>query len=275
MSEIENQIEKVPFWGTDPNILFKQFDFFPVKSMTYEEKLNAITRGVAVLGAVSFVLTLSLRIIVITFITILAIFAVYNYGDREGMEDLTGKDEEFVEDNPISSKFLGAIGNQDASGDSGTKYKKLEGTPTPVVFQKQNPADIVLQDRNIAKIGVFGEPVSSNPFGNFLVSDYVNNPHKKPAPPAFNVDVNQRILTEAKKLVADLNPGQPDISDKLFKDLGEQYVFEQSLRQFTSNPSTTLVNDQTGFADFCYGSMTSCKEGNLFACARNLPRHVS
>jgi hypothetical protein len=271
----DSTIEQVPFWGTDPNILFKHFDFFPVKSMTYEEKLNAITRGVAVLGAVSFVLTLSLRIIVITFITILAIFAVYNYGDREGMKDLTGKDEEFVEDNPISSKFLGAIGNQDASGDSGTKYKKLEGTPTPVVFQKQNPADIVLQDRNIAKGGVFGEPVSSNPFGNFLVSDYVNNPHKKPAPPAFNVDVNQRILTEAKKLVADLNPGQPDISDKLFKDLGEQYVFEQSLRQFTSNPSTTLVNDQTGFADFCYGSMTSCKEGNLFACARNLPRHVS
>jgi len=261
----DSTIENVPFWGTDPNILFKHFDFFPVKSMTYEEKLNAITRGVAVLGAISFVLTLSLRIIVITFVTILAIFAVYNYGDREGYEAQNMA-------NPLSSVLLG---EQSDSGQPATGYKKLDAPKVAVEFQKQNPADLVLQERNIAKGGVFGEPVSSNPFGNFLVSDYVNNPNKKPAPPAFNVDVNQRILTEAKKLVSDLNPGQPDISDKLFKDLGEQYVFEQSLRQFTSNPSTTLVNDQTGFADFCYGSMTSCKEGNLFACARNLPRHVS
>ena len=274
MSEIENQIEKVPFWGTDPNILFKQFDFFPVKSMTYEEKLNAITRGIVVLGAVSFAFTLSLRIIAITFVTVLAIFAVYNYGEREGYSAQSAYEviEEAV---PLSDRFLGAIGKQDASGDSVPVYKKLDKPSTQTDFQKQNPADLVLQDRNISKTGVFGEPESSNPFGNFLVSDYMNNPHKKPAPPAFNVDVNKRILTEAKKLVSDLNPGQPDISDKLFKDLGEQYVFEQSLRQFTSNPSTTMVNDQTGFADFCYGSMTSCKEGNLFSCARNLPRHVS
>ena len=274
MSESENESVKVPFWGTDPNILFKQFDFFPVKSMTYEEKLNAITRGVAVLGAVSFAFTLSLRIIVITFVTILAIFAVYNYGEREGYESQSAY-EVVATANPLSDVLLGAIGKQDASGDVAPTYKKLEQAQGQVEFQKQNPADLVLQERNIVKGGTFGEPVSSNPFGNFLVSDYVNNPHKKPAPPAFNVDVNARILTEAKKLVSDLNPGQPDISDKLFKDLGEQYVFEQSLRQFTSNPSTTLVNDQTGFADFCYGSMTSCKEGNLFACARNMPRHVS
>ena len=75
--------------------------------------------------------------------------------------------------------------------------------------------------------------------------------------------------------MSELNPDQPDISDKLFRDLGEQYVFEQSLRQFTSNPSTTIPNDQAGFAEFAYGSMVSCKEGNLFACARNLPKYTN
>ena len=59
------------------------------------------------------------------------------------------------------------------------------------------------------------------------------------------------------------------------KDLGEQFVFEQSLRPFHSNPSTTIPNDQQGFAEFCYGSMVSCKEGNMFACARNLARHTN
>ena len=80
---------------------------------------------------------------------------------------------------------------------------------------------------------------------------------------------------EAKQLVVKSNPNQPDIADKLFKDLGEQYVFEQSLRPFHSNPSTTIPNDQQAFAEFCYGSMVSCKEGNPFACARNLTRHTN
>ena len=140
----------------------------------------------------------------------------------------------------------------------------------------ENPADQVLKDASILRdVNVFDTPDSSNPFGNVLVTDYKYNPNKKPAPPAFNEKVNEKILDKAMKLVKELNPDQPDISDKLFKDLGEQYVFEQSLRQFTSNPSTTIVNDQTGFADFCYGSMTSCKEGNLFSCARNLPRYTN
>ena len=140
----------------------------------------------------------------------------------------------------------------------------------------ENPADVVLQSASVLRdVNVFEPPDSSNPFGNALVTDYEYNPNKKPAPPAFNESVSEKILDKAKTLVKELNPDQPDISDKLFKDLGEQYVFEQSLRQFTSNPSTTIVNDQTGFADFCYGSMTSCKEGNLFSCARNLPRHTN
>ena len=80
-------------------------------------------------------------------------------------------------------------------------------------------------------------------------------------------------LENAKKLVVEANPDQPDIADKLFKDLGEQYTFEQSLRPFHSNPSTTVPNDQKAFSEFCYGSMVSCKEGNPFACSRNMPRY--
>ena len=68
---------------------------------------------------------------------------------------------------------------------------------------------------------------------------------------------------------------QIDQFHKLFKDAGSELMFEQSLRPFNSNPSTTIPNDQAGFAEFCYGSMISCKEGNQFACARNLARHTN
>ena len=107
------------------------------------------------------------------------------------------------------------------------------------------------------------------------MTDYEDNPQKKPAPASFNVNVNEEILAKAKQTVAELNPGQPDLADKLFHDLGEQLVFEQSMRNFYSNPATTIPNDQTSFAEFCYGSMVSCKEGNKFACARNLGRYTN
>jgi hypothetical protein len=209
-------------------------ELFPVESMTFEQKLNAITRGVVLLSIIALILSRDIRFLIVMIFTILAIYLFYA---RE--IDRTKK--------------------------------------VPVAEQFENPADLILKQASpeLSKDNVFDEPDSSNPFGNALVTDYEYNPKKKPAPPAFNEGVNEKILKQAKTLVQELNPDQPNISDKLFRDLGEQYVFEQSLRQFTSNPSTTIVNDQTGFADFCYGSMTSCKEGNLFSCARNLPRHTN
>lgn len=138
-----------------------------------------------------------------------------------------------------------------------------------------NPALEVLKGYPMNATETFDKPSSDNPFSNVLLPDYEYNTKKKPAPPAFNQNVNATILEQAKQLVIDQNPGQTDIADKLFTDLGEQFVFEQSLQPFYSAPATTIPNDQAGFADFCYGSMVSCKEGNLFACARNLDRHTN
>ena len=122
---------------------------------------------------------------------------------------------------------------------------------------------------------VFEEPSVTNPFGNVLISDYHYNTDKKPAPPSYNENVQQKIFEKAKNAVQEANPDHPGIADKLFKGLGEEMTFEQSLRPFNSNPSTTIPNDQGAFADFCYGSMVSCKEGNQFACARNHSRYTN
>jgi len=119
---------------------------------------------------------------------------------------------------------------------------------------------------------MFTAPSAKNPFGNVLVTD---TGAKKPAPPAYNGNVREKIITQAKNAIQDANPSNPGIADKLFKDLGSELTFEQSLRQFTSNPSTTLPNDQEAFAHFCYGSMISCKEGNAFACARNAAKYTN
>lgn len=138
----------------------------------------------------------------------------------------------------------------------------------------QSPALEVISDNKLDDI-TFDTPTPLNPFSNVLVSDIDSNPYKRPAPPTFGEETYDTIMDSAKQLIIEQNPGQPDIADKLFRDLGNQMVFEQSLQPFYSNASTTVPNDQSAFAEFCYGEMISCKEGNQFACARNLDRYTN
>lgn len=231
----------IPFWTQNPNILLQKeyiMEFFPVESMTYEQKLNAITRTVVILTIVGFAITRSVRLLLISAITIGAIYLIFYYHELENKKITEKKKIDTIK----------------------------EGFESPALdfYEKHN---IPLPNN------VFQDPDSQNPFSNVLMTDYEDNPNKKPAPPAFNKNIGEQILQQAKKTVMETNPDQPDIADKLFKDLGEQLVFEQSLRPFHSNPATTIPNDQGAFAEFCYGGMVSCKEGNAFACARNMTRY--
>lgn len=238
----EPRQKHVSFWSENPNILLQQkfiFEFFPVEGMTYNQKLNAVTRTIVLLTIIGLVFSRNIRILIIGAITMGAIFLMHFYHEKE---------EQKVE----SKKVLDSV--KEGFGGPGLAVYKELGLPVPN--------------------DVFTVPDSSNPFSNVLVTDYDYNPNKKPAPPSFNPNINNEILVQAKQFVQDANPDHPGIADKLFKDLGEQLEFEQSLRPFNSNPATTIPNDQAAFADFCYGSMVSAKEGNKFAAARNMSHYT-
>jgi len=248
--EDDNKIKKeakperdIPFWAESPEILIDKdslMELFPTEHMTYNQKLNAITRTILILTIAVFVVSRSMQTIFISAMTIFTIFILQHYHSKDERE----KDRK--------------------------KRLALEN------FEVSKPVEDYFKDHNLSIPGnLFDKPKSENPYSNVLNTDIYYNADKKPAPPAFNKYVNDEILKQAKQLVVNANPDQPDIADKLFKDLGDQYVFEQSLRPFNSVASTTVPNDQSAFAEFCYGSMVSCKEGNQFACARNLSRHTN
>ena len=138
-------------------------------------------------------------------------------------------------------------------------------------FTNQDP----VKERTVLPQDLFSTPQSNNPFGNTMLSDYDEADKKKPAPPSYNKRINDHIVTQAKQAIMDNNPEQPHITNRLFSGLDDDLAFEQSMRPFYSMPSTTIPNDQQSFAEFCYGSMISCKEGNEFACARNMTRHTN
>lgn len=241
-SSTSTKKDTVPFWGENPNILFQNLsELFPTNDMTYKQNLNAITRLVVLFALIGFFMTGSIRLLFILAITLGAIYFLWVFQTEK-----QGK-------------------------------KKVRFSNDQENFQNKNPAKAFLEQTGEKMPGpdTFLPPTSTNPFGNTLMTDYDYNPNKKPAPPSFNANINEDILNKSKQFVVEANPGQPDIADKLFHDLGEQLIFEQSMRPFYSTASTTIPNDQTSFAEFCYGSMVSCKEGNKFACARNLGRHTN
>ena len=66
----------IPFWFNDPSILLNKkylFVIWPNSFMTYEEKLNAITRLVILLSICGYILTNSQNILITSLITIVCI----------------------------------------------------------------------------------------------------------------------------------------------------------------------------------------------------------
>ena len=217
----------IPFWYQDPNILFDSksiTEFFPLTDMTFNQKLNALSRTIIFSTIIIFLFTHSLGLLLGSFISLLSIYIYFTFTENEGFENEND--------------------------------------------EHHNPTLDYLQNNNIEiPINAFQDPSSKNPFSNALISD---NVYRKSAPPIINQNVKDDILKQAIQLVKESNPGQPDISDKLFSNINDMLGFEQSLRQFHTTANTMIPNDQGAFAEFCYGSMNSCKSGNLFNCAKQL-----
>lgn len=105
-------------------------------------------------------------------------------------------------------------------------------------------------------------PAPKNPFMNVMLTEYTDNPMRASAMTSTDPAVETKINNNA------FNQNVYNDS-RIFKDLGENIDFEQSMRQFYTTPSTTIPNAQEDFANFCYGNMPSCKEGHSLQCEKN------
>ena len=83
------------FWFNDPTILFNKEDIFqlyPTKDMTFEMKLNAISRIVILLSILGFIFTGNWKIIIIGIITLAIIISFYKLRKRNLVSSLTNKE---------------------------------------------------------------------------------------------------------------------------------------------------------------------------------------
>jgi hypothetical protein len=90
-------------------------------------------------------------------------------------------------------------------------------------------------------------PVKDNPFMNFTHGDHIAHPNRLKA--CNYDDVKNKMRSEFRSHVyTDTN----DIWGKFISD-----------RNFYSMPNTEIVNDQTGFALWCFGNSGQCKAEGL------------
>ena len=218
------------FWFTNPKILVdkdKIRDFWPLESMSSDEKLNAISRLVIILTILGFLITKTVKIIITGVVTLGCIILLKYVNSYRNKENIIKK---------IGSEAF-----------SNPEYYKLV---------KDN----------------FQEPKENNPAMNVLLTDISEHPDRLPAAPSYNPIIEKKMNDSTKEFV-EKNFNDPNIDEKLFKDLGDNFIFDQSMRTWYATPSTTIPNDQGSFAEFCYGDMKSCKEGNEFACTQSMPPH--
>ena len=139
---------------------------------------------------------------------------------------------------------------------------------------KKQEAIIITPDTLKTYLKSYFETTSKkNPLGNVLLTEIMDNPTRKPAPPSFNTEVYEDINVSTKKMIQTLNPGIKNTNKQLFGDLGEQFEFDQSQWSFYSTPNTKIPNDQGAFADYLYGDMPSCRDGDAFACVQDNLRY--
>lgn len=125
------------------------------------------------------------------------------------------------------------------------------------------------------KLEDFHPITPDNPMGNVMPGDYVKNPERNSAPPSYDKTVTDSINTVTKKMLNEKNSSNSKFEQKLFRDLGDNYKFEESMMNFYTTPSSQIPNNQGEFAKFCYGNMPSCKEGNEFACSKKDLRYIN
>lgn len=96
------------------------------------------------------------------------------------------------------------------------------------------------------------KPTKDNPYMNFTLGDHINNPDKP----------------KACKLTNDVRKDELVYFRKNNIDKFDLYGKNNNDRNFYTMPSTTLVNDQKGFAKFLYGDFGKCKSEGI-DCLKN------
>ena len=224
------------FWINEPTELFNKNEITQIwfnSSMSFNKKMNAISRLVILLTLFGFAITGEIKFMIIGLITLACIVFIYLVRSKQ----IEGFDQEDVADG-------------------------LKKITDPITLGTMLKTEFVQTNKY-------------NPLSNVLLTDIGDDATRKAAPPAFNATVSTDIDKATKQAIQMLNPGIDNTTKQLFgDDIVENINFDNSMRAFYSTPNSRVTNDQSAFANYLYGNMPSCKNGDTFACTQDNLRYI-
>jgi hypothetical protein len=247
------------FWLEDPTVLFNNAgitQIIPTSDMDREARLNAMSRLIIVLTLLGYLITMSYSVLLLGVISLAGIAILSTATSVASKEAKEAKEaKEGKEGFSNYANYNTGRRRKNGNGNSNNNSNSAMAAPLPsssgLTFQAPTPQD---------------------PLMNVLLTDIQDRPNRPAAEPAFNPQVERDINETTQQFVVnDMDGNTADLEDRLFRDLGDNYEFSNSMRNYFATPNTRIPNDQHAFAEFCYGSMISCKEGNMVACARANP----
>ena len=218
-----------PFWFNDPIILFNKesiLELWPTQQMTFEAKLNSITRLVIFMSLLGFIFTRNSNLIIIGIVTLAIIFTLYKLRKQSIVKFKEG----FSVNPSIQPSAL---------------------SPSPMTTNPVTLESVLRTD--------FHPTTKKNPFGNVLLTDIADNPNRKAAAPSFNPDVYDDITSSVKKQTQMLNPDIINTNKQLYGDLYDSYTLDNSMMRFYSTANSRIENDQGAYAMYLFGNMPSGK----------------
>ena len=261
----------IPFWINEPNILFKKeyiTELYPKQNMTFEQKLNAISRLVLLLSILLFLIIKNWNILLIGFLTLGILYSIYNIRKNQIIKSLTSKNKEQEEQAEQSEQSEQSEQEEQAEQSEQKEQIYKEGFSNFNNINNNNYENNENNKNNETKVSLnnvlkndFYNSNKRNPMGNVLLTEINDNPERKAAAPSYNPEVYEKINKDVKKQTQMLYPSIKNTNQQIYGDLYDNYVFDrQFMQRFYSTPNTRVTNDQGAFSQYLYGGMYSGKE---------------
>jgi len=143
------------------------------------------------------------------------------------------------------------------------KKDSFEVIPSNFPFTRSNNQTFEQKSENLLKEAELPRRVSDY----YNTNDSINNPLKNVSPPDYGVQPKYSEATMSDALTSKFADG------KIFQT-SDQWIFDKNTRPFYTTAVSSVPNDQSGFANWLYGTENICKEGSIYLHRTGTPEQT-
>jgi hypothetical protein len=245
-------MDKSDFWLNNYKVLYENNNyvhFVPSLKMNRIEQLNAVTR----FSIYAFILLILLgnnnKWLYFPIFTIIFTIILFKLQKLDKLDKLKKLEKLEKYSNNNNYNIIDVV--KDNNDNEIIEYQDEEDNFNPSEHMDVPKINLNLQNKDKNKDKKCVMPTKDNPFMNFLLSDYMDNPDR---PEACNA------VLENEDEIDNINMDTTDkFNDNLYRNLNDLFDRKNSQRQFYTVPVTTLPNDQKSFAEWLYKIPETCK----------------